>query len=317
MGAGFLMRISAITLLWILFGTGLLTAEQAPTVPPEKAEPATIKTSSRFVVLDVLVTGKLGQPVHGLKPQDFLVLEDGKPQQVRGFEERGPNLAPPHPAPVLNLPPDTYTNYVSVQPPGATNILLFDMLNTDRQGLAMERQQLLLYLSKMPANTQVALYTLDSAVHLVHGFTDDPSQLIALAKHLSNKPHPMFSQARDVSVSIAMAKELIMDPVLLSHTIQFLWSEQQGKEESRTLITMQALEQLARSVAVVPGRKNLVWISGGIPFDTASTAPEMRHLASVLAATQTAVYPVDVRGIPYLGADASAYDKEAFGGGPI
>jgi hypothetical protein len=94
--------------------------------------------------------------------------------------------------------------------------------------------------------------------------------------------------------------------------VQFLWNEQTGKEESRTFITMQALNKLARSMAVFPGRKNLIWISGGIPFDPSSTDPQMRRTATLLAATQIAVYPIDVRGVPYIGTDGATRDKEAF-----
>ena len=38
----------------------------------------------------LLVTDKQGKPVHGLKPQDLVVTEDGKPQRIVGFEEQGP-----------------------------------------------------------------------------------------------------------------------------------------------------------------------------------------------------------------------------------
>jgi hypothetical protein len=74
---------------------------------------------------------------------------------------------------------------------------------------------------------------------------------------------------------------------------------------------MQALNQLARSMAVFPGRKNLIWVSGGIPFDPSSTDPQMRRTATLLAATQIAVYPIDVRGVPFLGADALTHDSES------
>ena len=71
-----------------------------------------------------------------------------------GLKNRGPDIADTHPPRIVNLPPDTYTNYISAKAPGATTLILFDSLNTDRQYLTMARQQLLLYLSKMPPKTQ-------------------------------------------------------------------------------------------------------------------------------------------------------------------
>jgi len=102
------------------------------------------------------------------------------------------------------------------------------------------------------------------------------------------------------------------NPAMYHSITRFLWNEQTGKEESRTFVIMQALNQLARSMAVFPGRKNLIWISGGIPFDPSSPDPHMRRTATLLAATQIAVYPIDVRGAMYLGADAAAPASVAF-----
>jgi VWFA-related protein len=148
----------------------------------------------------------------------------------------------------------------------------------------------------------------------VHGFTDDPHELIESARKLSSFPHPMNSNARDVSEELARAKMagLGKKPEMYRTMASFLWTEQRGKEESRTMITIQALGQLARSMAVFPGRKNLIWISGGIPFDPATTDPQMQRIAALLAATQFAVYPIDVRGIPFLGPDGSTLSAEAF-----
>ena len=310
------MRSLTTSLAWLLLaGVSVLCAQAPVPSAPEKPESTTtIKTTARFVIIDAQITDKSGRPVHGLKPRDLVVTEDGKPQRIVGFEEHSPDIVGTHPQPTLNLPPDTYTNYISADSTGATNLILFDSLNTDRQNLTMARQQLLLYLSKMPPKTRVALFTLDSELHLVHGLTEDPSELIELAQQLSTTPHPSFTKARDLSESLARLKEsgITSSPTTYRSMVRFLWGEQEGKEETRTLITMQALGELARSVAVIPGRKNLIWISGGIPFDPTTTAPQMRQLANLLTATQVAVYPIDVRGVAYLGADGAALSSEVF-----
>ena len=68
----------------------LLAAVAFAQAPASSDAASTIKTTTRVVLLDVVITDKSGKPVHGLKGHDFTVLEDGKAQQVRGFEERGP-----------------------------------------------------------------------------------------------------------------------------------------------------------------------------------------------------------------------------------
>ena len=297
-----------------LFSALVLSITAFAQSPPSGDAASTIKTTTRVVLLDVVATDKSGKPVHGLKAHDFTVLEDGKAQQVRGFEERGPTMPLPTPRVAMKLPPNTYTNYISTQEPGAVSILLFDTLNTDRLDLTRARQQLIQYLSKLTRNDRIALFSLDSDLHLIHGFTDDPQELIKVAQTLSTKPDSMYSNARGVSESTAMAIEVGLNnnPAMFASVVHFLWNEQTGKEESRTFVTMQALNQLARSMAVFPGRKNLMWISGGIPFDPSSTDPQMRRTATLLAATQIAVYPIDVRGVAYIGTDALTRDSENF-----
>ena len=102
------------------------------------------------------------------------------------------------------------------------------------------------------------------------------------------------------------------NPVIYAALRRFLWTEYDSKAASRTLITMEALNQLACSMAVYSGRKNLIWISGGIPFDPTDTAPQMQKTAALLAETQMAVYPIDVRGVAYLGADGAALSPDVF-----
>jgi VWFA-related protein len=55
---------------------------------------ATFRSSVDIVYVNVIVRDQAGQPVRGLKPEDFIVTEDGKPQAVSTFayEEVGKNV---------------------------------------------------------------------------------------------------------------------------------------------------------------------------------------------------------------------------------
>jgi hypothetical protein len=59
--------------------------------------------------------------------------------------------------------------------------------------------------------------------------------------------------------------------------------------DDRAQTTLLALQQFARLLGLVPGRKNLIWLAGRFPiaFDPGAS----------LSAAQVAVYPVDARGI--------------------
>ncbi len=303
-------------LCWLLLagsvftGGKLLPAQSGPR--PETA--TTIKATARIVLLDAVVADKSGTPIRGLKPSDFTVLEDGKIQHVQVFEERSLDQQASQSIPDLKLPPNTYTNYIASRNAGAINILLFDRLNTERLSLVRARQELLQYLGKLGDHSRVLLFILGSDLHLVHGLTDDPQELIQAARELSTNPHSSYSDALGVSEELVQARMagVTRNPAMYRKLTEFLWGEQEGKDESRAFVTLQALNQLARSVAIFPGRKNLIWISGGFPFDPASTDSQMRRTATLLAATQIAVYPIDVRGVAYLGAMGQSMSPDVF-----
>ena len=79
----------------------LLSAQQAPADVPT----ITIRANTRLVVVDVVVTHKKGQPVTGLKPEDFTLEENGKKQKVSVFVPPGTanhTASTPAPAGVLS-----------------------------------------------------------------------------------------------------------------------------------------------------------------------------------------------------------------------
>src|SRR5664279_853734 len=59
--------------------------------------------NSNLVIVDVTVKDKAGNAVEGLKQDDFIVLEDGKPQKVSVFEQQKLTLDPEPPEPPPSL----------------------------------------------------------------------------------------------------------------------------------------------------------------------------------------------------------------------
>jgi len=273
------------------------------------------KSNARLVLVDVVATDDNGRPVHSLGPHDFTLLEDGKPQRITGFQEQRSDAKPrAAPAPPI-LPENVYTNFVSRSESGALTVLLFDSLNTDRQHLTYAKQEMLNFLKKLPPGRRVALFTLGERLRMVQSFTENSDVLIAAAQELSSSPHPSYSNAKGMSDSIGELKEsgIMKNPKAYRAVANFLYEEQQGHLESRTQDTLDALNQLARALAVVPGRKNLIWISSGFPFDISSNAPQLQRTAALLSATQIAVYPVDVRGVMTMSAEGSTHGSVLFG----
>jgi VWFA-related protein len=86
----------------------------APRATPPVAvdEEEVVRITTNLVQLDVLVTDKHGKQVTDLKPEDFQMLEDGKPQKITNFSyvtTQSPAATPtpaPTPKPDKNAPPE-------------------------------------------------------------------------------------------------------------------------------------------------------------------------------------------------------------------
>jgi VWFA-related protein len=278
--------------------TGLLTfvnAQQAsaPALSPPASSSApsgqaeavpTIRTSSRLVLLDVIVTDHSGKFVPGLKASDFTILEDGKPQTLSAFAAQIPPPVSAKPTPPLNLPPHVFTNFTSIKPVAdrPVTVILMDMLNTTGLDQTYARKQMVKFLEKLPPGQQIALFALTSKLRMIQGFTGDSGTLAAAARMLrGNESLLLTSEAQTqqdensatimengagppgmgptpslTTMPVAPIGQAIRDAVAAQDNFQKL---------ERMNLTLGALDALAHAVAGYPGRKNLVWLSGEFP----------------------------------------------------
>lgn len=70
--------LELVLILTLAAGAAMLSAQQAPADVPS----ITFRTNTRLVLVDVVVTDKKGQPVAGLKTDDFTLEENGKKQKI-------------------------------------------------------------------------------------------------------------------------------------------------------------------------------------------------------------------------------------------
>ncbi len=307
----------------------LLQAQTAP--PPLSASPTsdtipTFRASSKLVLVDVVATDKNGKFVQGLKATDFSVSEDGKPQRIAGFSAHVTETVTNVP-PKVELPPNQYTNFSTQQPGHAISIVLLDMLNTPRMDQAYARKEMLKFLAGMPPGQTVALFALNSHLNMIQGFTGDSKVLVAAAKSLllnNSGSHLLTTEEEHQNSEISAANQAAAagrDPSqgAASGILNALGTEEDFQNDVRVRITLQAIAALARAVAGYPGRKNLLWLSGRFPFrlDPEFNRPgQARYFygnsdavletAALLAASQTAVYPIDVVGLEVNGLSISA-----------
>jgi VWFA-related protein len=260
-------------------------APAGQTTPPGYST-TVFKANVRRVVVDVVVTDSKGQPVSGLTRQDFSVAEDGKQQQILSFDANGfspamdylpPNLPPE--------PPNTFVNLPKTPEKGPLYVLLYDLVNMDNQDQQVSlsdftiqmtaRQQLVSFIKDKPEGARFALFVWSDGLHLVQGFTSDKAQLLASVDPNSPRPH--------------LPKVFMMG---------------QNFGANNTIETLRVLNYIADYLDGLPGRKNLIWFSGGFPLtlfpgqaSTATYIQETKTTLDLMAQDQIAIYPVDARGV--------------------
>ncbi|MGA9023833.1 MAG: VWA domain-containing protein [Terracidiphilus sp.] len=314
-----LIRCYAIALVFSALsaaGQGAAATAQAGAQPT-----TTLHANTDLVVVDVVVSDEKKGPVHHLNASDFNVFEDGKQQTLKVFEEH--EVGPPAPLPPApRLGPGMFTNFSVAPTNGVLNILLFDKLNTPINAQTEVRDQVLKYLKEAPPGTRMAIFSLTTDLKMLQGFTSDPGLLRALVegKKGSQQASPLMDNAMEGDQPGAddpmmdMAQEMEANdpdgPTIIAELQQFEAETQSFQMQLRQKYTLDALNQLARYMATLPGRKNLIWFSGSFPVTimpdpdlqnpfgvVASADDEFRETVDMLARSQVAVYPIDARGL--------------------
>lgn len=317
----------------------LLTALRRPSFAQSPSVPATVQATSTtlqsgasLVLVDVVVTSK-DKPVLGLKESQFQVLEGGKAQSITSFEEHKPPATQdlPKPAP---LPPDTYSDRLDYPASSPVNVLLLDALNTPMADQVQARQQMLTYLTTIPPDTPIAIFTLASRLRIVQGVSADPALLSAAIRGAAGAPRPsvVLDPATDQAIdsTIADAPNLGVSQQAIHAMQQFQADTTALQTDARVRLTLEAMQQLARYCSGIPARKNLIWFSGSFPlsldgdpsldspFDAARNyAEELRETSHLLSAARVAVYPVDARGLLTLPTSDAAYSSSATTTAPV
>jgi VWFA-related protein len=331
---------------------GPLLAGQTPTpnekVPATSEQVPTIRTTTREVILDVIVRDKHHHAIADLRPDEIQVFEDGVKQKINAFrnvqgaeqlqtEQALAKSSSPAPSPGTSKAPATTLrelNFVSIV------LAQIAPLN-----LEFAREAVLEFLkSGSLPNTYVTIYRLDRSLELVQPYTADKTLLTravdAAAKGVSiaNGPGGTVSvtSALDTTVKAnaaimtasplttpaqaQAAQAMVMDPVP-QIAKDPLWARNAASQDasvtlSDALVTqaqienglriaeslsngmdaMDALRELVRVQAKLPGRKVVLYLADGLalPMDRRDVVDSVISYANQM---EVAFYAVDTRGL--------------------
>src|SRR6185369_11292529 len=327
--------IQAVVAIALMAMSMEVAAQNSATNSVQQPTPA-IKVNTRLVIVDVVPTDKGGKVVSGLKASDFKIFDNGKEQRVRFFEEHT-SARTAATSGIPKLPPNQFTNYPFDPPKDTVNLILFDLLNVAPADQQYARKEMLKALTRLPKGRQLALFTLGNRLQMIQGPSSDSEQLIAAANKL------MASSAREVTTRTqsnannTTLGNLANSSGAPSGTVNgmavggspfnvdeqlhdALVREEKFMIENRIATTLNSLIAISRMVSGYPGRKNLIWITAGIPFQMGvdmktnkykrnrnqqDYLPELERAGTALAEAQLTVYPVDVAGMSMTGMDSS------------
>jgi len=291
--------------------------QPGPAAPPKTPAPV-VRTTTRLVQVTVVAHHK-GSPVADMTQDDFHVFDNGQEQTIAFFSKETGHVLEEPAAP---LPKDTWSNRTETRKgiPINVTMILYDGLNTRVMDQNFAREQIVKFLSAIRPEDRVALYTLGKDLRVLHDFTSDATSLLrVLSKYKGYTGPEIPSSALDPETEPEVGAGMSPAAAAAAANINsFLQGVDEAYNQMQTVNrvarTADALEAIAAHVAGIPGRKNLIWVSGAFPFtmgfdnllagpaanpqlDSRDFAAEVQRAARALADANVAVYPVDAHGL--------------------
>jgi VWFA-related protein len=319
------MRTRLAILIIAITLEGVLAAQTATRAPQPQS--GSYSAGATAVLVDVVVRGRQGQPLRGLTADDFQILEDGVRQTIGSFStvERasgigirvGRRISGPSAADGTPSSPEAPT--ASSDRP--TVAIVFDALKPD--ALELAQKAALAYLPMNGENdARIGVFAVDPGLRVLQPYTDS----IALARNAVNSltAAPTSKQEMDAERRQNLNQRLVSldalgvgrdatafspDPGTNVTAAQAILEQQMTELELRMLRSFDSLDRdqrgfgsansllsVIQSLASLPGRKTLVYLSEGLPASPAMQA-RLDTLVSAANRGNVSVYAIDAAGL--------------------
>jgi VWFA-related protein len=315
-------------LCWFVFIVPLAAAQTKPATPEQDD---VIRVDTTLVQTDVMVFDKKGHFVDGLKPDQFALKIDNKPQPIAFFERvasgslresrvtagtSNPNRAG-EPAPTT-----------AGTAPGRVVIFFVDDLHLAPDSLVRTRKALNEFIEHgMFDRDQVAITSPSGQIGFLQQFTDDKAALRSAVARLNYRTNtkmdmdnpPMseyialkIREGDEQAITFYAQQILQQNCYKISGEFVCTVSPQSArllaKERAQEITTMAApdtdntlrlLEGLMRSAAQLPGRKLVFVISDGFYLNDAKTGArdKIKKITDAAGRAGVVIYTLDARGI--------------------
>ena len=277
---------------------GLLLPAPLPAQQPGPGY--TFKAQSELVLVNVSVRDKSGNLVRDLKPEDFTVLEDNKPQKVATFDIENTENPPQLPMDQVNLlstPAKSSTKAAasgSGQPDEAIKdrrliILFFDLsaMQPDEIERSVDAAQNYLNKQMQPADL-VSVVSLANTLTVNQDFTTDRDKLHRVLES--------FNTGANAGFELGSTGTTEGTP----DTAQSFTVDDTEYNIFNTDRRLEALRAVADQLRNVPQKKSLIYFSSGIQRTGIENQSELRAATNAAVVANLSFYTLDIRGLQAL-----------------
>jgi VWFA-related protein len=268
-----------------------------------------IRINVNLVQVDAVVVDAKDQAVIDLKKEDFVVLQDGKPQAITNFSfidtkagvvRNASAKAAPKPAPpVKGAPPPPPPMASRPKQIRRTVALVVDDLGLSFDSIARVRQALKKYVDQeMQPNDLVAIIRTGAGMGSLQQFTTDKRMLYAAIDHVKYN-----SFGRVGISSFAPLQAVTPNDIDTSNA-------DNEREQIFSAGTMGAIQYVVEGLKELPGRKSVALFSENLKLmyngeQSQRVQDSIKHLGDAANRASVVIYSIDPRGVVYTGLTAA------------
>ncbi len=267
--------------------------------PAGGAGVATFSTTLNLVTEEVTVVDKNGKSVDNLKPEDFVVTEDGVKQQVTFLQYQN---IPDEPGPALQTRPETptvvapldklTTTQIAPEAPGEVAhrdrrllVIYFDMTSMPQsdQIRALSSAEKFIQSQMSPADLMSIMKYEGSGVQVLCDFTDDRDKLMSIIETIEVGEGQGFGETNNDAATSTDSNSFGQD----DSEFNLFTTDRQ----------LAALQTAAKMLGTLNEKKVMVVFASGINLNGTNNQAQLQATENTAIRANVSFWPVDARGL--------------------
>lgn len=295
--------------------------KKAPAPPPDpKQQPkkaagqkeGVIRSFTDLVLIDVQVNDRNGNPIKGLKAEQFTVYENNKEQKISSLDyydvERIETASAEDQRPVvISLGQVSAPEQVrEVVRDRRLTVLFFDMTSMQADEVLRATDEALKFVEKqMTAADLVAAVVFANRMGILAPFTNDREYLMRAIRSLRPGKETQLANAEGVTPT---GEEAVTQETGAAYT-----ADDTEFNIFNTDRKLKAIESLAEMLRPIPGKKAVIQFAGGITQTGEENRTQLRAATDAANRANVSLYTVDTRGLQAAAPGGNASETGAGG----